>query len=101
MGEAVLEKNMNDLILKLSSLLAFFIFTACAGHQTITGPDGSPHELISCTYGITACYEKAREMCQGDYKIMNSSSNTEGNSTGRTSTTNEILVKCKNPSFAR
>jgi len=64
----------------------------CVTAKVITGPDGSPHQLITCP-AVESCYAKAGEIC-GKYKIVNTSSNTSGAS-GNTSTTIDMLVKCE------
>jgi len=57
------------------------------------GPDGSPHYLISCEYGIQNCYERARETCQGNYEIINTSQRVSGVN-DIVSSSNDLLIKC-------
>jgi hypothetical protein len=64
----------------------------CATATTIIGPDGTTNQLISCA-AVEQCYEKAREVCGGFYKIVNTSSETAGVN-GTTSTQTKLLVKC-------
>jgi hypothetical protein len=64
----------------------------CATATAIVGPDGTENLLISCP-AIQQCYEKAREVCGGTYKIVNSNSETSG-ANGYTSTETKLLVKC-------
>lgn len=56
------------------------------------GPDGTENQLISCPT-IEGYYEKAREVCAGNYKIVNTSSDTSSFN-GETSTQTKLLVKC-------
>lgn len=65
---------------------------SCVTVTPITGPDGSTNQLVS-GYSVEACYKKAREICRGDYSIINSSSDTSG-AQGTTNTTTNLLVKC-------
>lgn len=74
------------------SLLACVSLLGCATAETITGPDGTENQLITCST-IKQCYEKASEVCGGRYKIVNTSSETSG-SNGSTSTDISLLVKC-------
>lgn len=60
--------------------------------KPIIGPDGTENQLVSCP-SVEMCYEKAREVCGGPYKIVNSSSETSG-SHGMTGTDTKLLVKC-------
>lgn len=70
------------------------------GNQMVTGPDGTPHILISCGE-MRACYARASQACpetQGKYTIVNTTSDTEGVG-GRPSTvmtSYEMLIKCGN-----
>ncbi len=67
----------------------------CATATPIIGPDGTENQLISCP-AVEQCYEKAREVCFGPYKIINSNSETSG-SNGYTGTEVKLLVKCNQP----
>lgn len=73
-------------------LLFLLSISGCVTSKVITGPDGSPHHLISCG-DIENCYEKAAELC-GKYKIINNSTVTSGGN-GTTSTTQKVLIKCE------
>jgi hypothetical protein len=73
------------------------IVCSCAmfGCETVTpviGPDGTENQLISCGL-VERCYDKAREVCRGPYKIVNTTSETSGTN-GSTSTVVKLLVKC-------
>jgi hypothetical protein len=84
--------------------ITFSIFTAgCASFQeaaqisksgtnkAITGPDGSPHELIQC-FSIEVCYKKATEVCHGKYRIINDSTSYHDKDV---SSLTSLLVKCQ------
>ncbi len=70
----------------------FVLVNSCASSNKIIGPDGSEHQLITCE-GIQYCYEEATKVCGGKYKIVNSTSKTEGYN-GITSSEESLLVKC-------
>lgn len=65
---------------------------SCVTVKPIIGPDGTTNQLISCL-AIEACYEDAREICKGPYKIINTNTETSGNN-GSTSSVIKLLVKC-------
>jgi hypothetical protein len=68
------------------------VVVGCATVKPIIGPDGTQNYLVTCD-GIEYCYDKAREVCGGNYQIVNTSSSTNG-SDGNTSTETNLLVKC-------
>ena len=84
---------------KLCFLIALLLIgiTNCASPATkqIPGPDGTPHELVSCNF-IENCYMDAAKVCGGKYKIVNTSNEVSG---FRGSRNFEImlLVKCEAP----
>lgn len=79
--------------IKLLILSLCFNLFACASSEIITGPDGTPHELITCGR-IKDCYAKATEVCGGKYKIINTTNAVAGNAT-YVGSNPEILVKCE------
>lgn len=70
------------------------LFSACASHKTIDGPDGTPHVLVSCGK-IEVCYEKAKKACDGKYKIANTSNAVSTNADTGTTSSIDLLVKCE------
>ncbi|HRO68039.1 MAG TPA: hypothetical protein PL182_10780 [Pseudobdellovibrionaceae bacterium] len=84
---------MDRRLLSAGSVLAALVLWGCASAKIITGPDGTENQLISCG-GVEYCYEKAREVCGGNYKIVNTSSRTSGDGLS-TSTQINLLVKCE------
>jgi hypothetical protein len=64
----------------------------CATAKSIKGPDGTDHQLVTCE-SIGQCYNKASEVCDGPYKIVNTTSETSG-IYGTTSTEINLLIKC-------
>lgn len=89
--------NALKMILKKNWLLSL-VFTSlgivsCAPPiKTITGPDGTPHKLVSCN-SIEACYQWASEACGGKYQIVNTSSQVT--TLGKTvSSSTDLLVRC-------
>lgn len=70
---------------------------SCASPQPIIGPDGTPHQLVTCG-SIQLCYKEAREACQGNYKIINTSNETVGDMHGGVNSWTKLLVKCENES---
>ena len=82
-------------IILFSLLVNSLLLVGCTTTaKAITGPDGTSHQLISGA-DIESCYEKATEVCGGQYTIVNTSNHVSG-SDGTTSTTVNLLVKCKN-----
>lgn len=79
-------------VLKLL-FLSCLVFGCAATSEKIIGPDGTSHQLVTCSSGIEGCYEKVREVCGGKYKIINTSSETDGMD-GNVSTNTKLLVKC-------
>jgi len=75
-------------------LFLFLLLPACSTTKAVIGPDGTEHQLVKCA-GIEGCYEKAREVCGGNYKIVNTSTDTSGGSESSVSTTTNLLVKCE------
>ncbi len=73
-------------------LLSFMGHLGCASAQKIVGPDGTDNILVTCD-SVELCYQKATEVCNGTYKIVNSNSNTSGYN-GITGTSINLLVKC-------
>jgi len=80
------------IIFHITLLTIVLTLFGCATAEEIQGPDGTTNQLIHCSYS-KQCYEKAREICGGKYKIVNTSSETSG-SNGSTGTTIDLLVKC-------
>ena len=80
------------MIKRLIASAALALTIGCASTTTVIGPDNTEHQLISCG-PIKQCYEKAHEVCSGPYKIINTTSDTVGNSKSASSVT-ELLVKC-------
>lgn len=72
------------------SLPLFLLVASCAAgsNKEIVGPDGTQNQLISCAV-IEGCYAKAREVCNGTYKIVNTTSENVGDTTFY-----KLLVKC-------
>lgn len=83
---------MKKIFAKLVFLTVCTGLTGCVTAKPIIGPDGTENQLISCG-AIEGCYEKATEVCNGPYKIINTSSQTSG-SNGSTGTIIKLLVKC-------
>ena len=75
----------------------FILISACATTKEIVGPDGTPHKLVDCRYAED-CYRRAREACEGNYKIANTTNQVSGGSRRFPSSTwTEMLVKCDAP----
>ncbi len=71
---------------------AGLFLTSCETSKAIIGPDGTVNQLIACNT-IEQCYSKAREVCGGNYKIVNTTSESWG-AEGQTDSTQKLLVKC-------
>jgi hypothetical protein len=79
---------------KIYFLFSIFFLLACvsARSRPMTGPDGSRHQLITCA-AVESCYNEASKICNGSYKIVNTSTEVDG-SNGNTSSWVHLLVKC-------
>lgn len=84
---------MRNYFIRLASLSLVLSIVGCASARKIIGPDRTPNILVSCM-DPEYCYEKAREVCRGNYKIINSNSDSSG-SNGITSSTISLLIKCE------
>jgi starvation-inducible outer membrane lipoprotein len=82
----------NKFLKVLTAVSCLNLFACVMEPKIITGPDGTPHQLVSCS-DIESCYKDAAEVCGGKYKIVNTSN--EVSSLGdSTSSTTSLLVKC-------
>jgi hypothetical protein len=84
------------------TLVLFGALTGCASFnqaieisrtgtsKTISGPDGTPHELVQCT-DIEICYKKSTEVCKGNFKIVDHTTSYRGSDTASVTS---LLVKC-------
>lgn len=77
----------------LALLIASAHLLGCTTAKPILGPDGTEHQLISCSE-IEGCYSKATEVCGGKYKIANTSTETSG-AAGYTGSETKLLIKCE------
>lgn len=86
------------------------LLSACATSTQIVGPSGSPAHAIKCgAAALSACYQKAGEVCPDGYNILTSdgarylgqlgNANVSGAYGSATSvpmiTPNNLLVECK------
>ena len=93
MGE--LECGRKEIVKKFGLILGALFVSGCAAtHKPIQGPDGTEHQLITCG-PVEACYKAARTACNGNYKIINTSTETTGLADSGTSSLTKLLVKCK------
>jgi len=94
-------------------ILLFFavaFLAACATSKQINGPNGTPAYAIRCGAAVlSACYEKAGEICPNGYNILTSdgarylgqlgNANVSGGYGSATSvpmiTPNNLLIECK------
>jgi hypothetical protein len=83
---------MNRLRCVLPIGVTYLLSVGCATVEAVTGPDGSQHQLVSCG-SVKYCYDKAREVCGGNYQIVNTSNSVSGNAES-TSSQIQLLVKC-------
>jgi hypothetical protein len=79
----------------VKSSVVFLIFlTACASSKDVTGPDGTPHKLITCSQ-LGKCYEKAAEKCRGQFKTVDTKIASIPGYNGTTTEEITLLVKCE------
>jgi hypothetical protein len=99
--------------LDMKIVMLFFLGTllsACATSRQIIGPSGAPAHAIRCgAAALSACYEKAGEICPSGYNILTSdgarylgqlgNASVSGGYGSATSvpmiTPNSLLVECK------
>ncbi len=74
----------------------FILIVSCASAKNVTGPDGTPHKLISCSQ-LGKCYEKAAEKCHGQFKPVETKINEVPGYNGTTAEEIKLLVKCEKP----
>ena len=65
---------------------------ACSTPSELIGPDGTPHFIIRCGH-IEQCYKDARKMCDGNYKIINTTTSSDVFN-GQGTITQDLLIKC-------
>lgn len=76
----------------MKMLLLLLVF-GCASARKVTGPDGTPHQLISCSQ-LGKCYEKAAEKCRGQFKPVETEINEVSGYNGTSTEEIKLLVKC-------
>lgn len=69
-------------------LLAATLLCGCAIATSTSTPDGSKGYAVHCGMVVSACFDKAAEMCGGQYTIIDRI--TQG-------TANNLIVSCKKP----
>ena len=74
--------------------VALSALAGCVTVKPIAGPDGTEHQLVSCSR-VEKCYAKAAEVC-GKYTIVNASTGVHG-VYGITGSDVKLLVKCEKP----
>ena len=74
-------------------ILVFFVLIGCASSKNVTGPDGSPHKMISCSQ-LGKCYEKAASECKGQFSPVETKINEVPGYNGTTTEEIKLLVKC-------
>jgi hypothetical protein len=81
---------------KLLSLCLATLFLGCTSTsvESIQGPDGSAHHLLTCG-DVKDCYERAAIGCSGKYQIVNTSQQIYRDSRGRPDNLTKLLVKCQ------
>ncbi len=75
-------------------VLVLFLIIGCANARKVTGPDGTPHQLISCSQ-LGKCYEKAAEKCEGQFKPVETEIKEVPGYNGTTTEEIKLLVKCE------
>ena len=65
-------------ILLVLSLLGLVTLFGCTSAEELTLPDGSKGYNIKCYDSKSKCFDKAREICGGNYKVFESSGTPQG-----------------------
>jgi hypothetical protein len=77
--------------------IGIFFLSGCANDffTSLNGPNGKPALLIRCAL-IEKCYEKASEMCQNEYTIINTAHELFGQSANmQPYYTTNLFIQCK------
>lgn len=69
------------------------MMAGCASSKNITGADGTPQKLITCSQ-LGKCYEKAASECAGQFKPIETEMNEIPGYNGTTTEEIKLLVKC-------
>ena len=72
--------------------LTILFMASCSTPQSLIGPDGTTHYVITCGY-IEKCYKDARKVCDGNYKIVNTTTSVDVFNGLRTQS-QDLLIKC-------
>lgn len=75
-------------------ILIFLALAGCASSKKITGADGTPQKLITCSQ-LGKCYEKAASECGGQFKPVETEINEIPGYNGTTTEEIKLLVKCE------
>jgi hypothetical protein len=63
----------------IGATCAVMVAAGCATSQPVPKPGVGTEHVVSCWYfGWYLCYEKAKEICQGDYKVVSQSDGAMG-----------------------
>ena len=77
------------------------LLAGCASAITpFTSPDGRQAYAMACGNGFSRCYDKARELCGGDYDVIDRISGnivTAYNGMASTVNNDRLYVACKAP----
>lgn len=79
-------------------VLAALAAGSCATAKPYTTSDGRTAYLVKCNgerMDITACYEKAREACSGDYDILHRSEGQQTIDEDYSTAVRTLEVACK------
>lgn len=72
------------------------LLVSCASARGVKGPDGTPHQLITCS-SLGKCYEKAADKCHGQFHPVETEINEVPGYNGTTTEEIKLLVKCEKP----
>lgn len=82
----------------MKTILFLFMALALAScatpRQPIIGPDGTENYIVSCG-SVELCYKYARNTCEGNYQIVNTTTRTVGDY-GTVRSVIRMLIKCEN-----
>lgn len=84
------------LLLAVPFLVVFILIAGCSTPTLVQGPDGTPHNLVTCL-NVADCYNEAARLCQGKYQIIHTAnqSNVGGMYFAGQPSRINLLVKCE------
>ncbi len=75
-------------------ILSLLILVSCASSKDVQGPNGEAQKMITCSQ-LGKCFEKAAEVCHGQFKTLDTKTSTIPGYNGTTTEEIKLLIKCE------